>query len=197
MHPHRFDQLALRMMLDSRIKAILMTLMEEDPIATQSMFYFKPPGAKGQALHQDNFYLRVRPHTCVAAWTALDRSVPANGGLYICPGTQNMEVVCPEIADSQESFTTDFVRPPAGVEPLVISLDPGDVLFFGGSLVHGSGRNRSEHEWRRSLICHYAPTSFHEMSSVYRPALNFDGSEHEFTDSSDGGPCGSSFSHGD
>ena len=49
MHPHRFDQLALRMMLDSRIKGILVALMEENPIATQSMFYFKPPGAKGQA----------------------------------------------------------------------------------------------------------------------------------------------------
>jgi len=45
-----------------------------EALACQSMLYFKPPGARGQVLHQDNFYLHARRGTCVAAWLALDRS---------------------------------------------------------------------------------------------------------------------------
>ena len=190
MHPHRFDPLARRMLLDARIEAVLAALMGEEPIAAQSMFYYKPPGARGQALHQDNYYLRVRPHTCIAAWTAVDRSHPDNGGLYLCPGTHAMEVACPEEADPEQSFTTHLVRPPAGVTPVPVLLDPGDVLFFGGSIVHGSRPNGAAGEWRRSLICHYAPASFREMSAHYRPALRFDGREHRFADAAGGGPCG-------
>ena len=178
------------------IEAVLAALMEEQPIAAQSMFYFKPPGSKGQALHQDNYYLRVRPYTCIAAWTAVDRSVPENGGLYVCPGTHTMEVACPEVADPEESFTTHFVRPPAGIRPVPVELAPGDVLFFGGSIVHGSRPNVSAGEWRRSFICHYVPASFREMSLHYRPALRFDGREYEFADASGGGPCGTAFADG-
>ena len=196
MHPHRFDELALRMLLDARIEAMLTALMGEEPIAAQSMFYFKPPGSKGQALHQDNYYLRVRPHTCIAAWTAVDRSVPGNGGLYVCPGTHTMEVACPEVADPEESFTTHFVRPPAGITPVPVELAPGDVLFFGGSIVHGSRPNASDHEWRRSFICHYLPASARELSRHYRPTLRFDGREYGFADASGGGPCGTAFPDG-
>ena len=197
MHPHRFDPLARRMLLDARIETVLAALMGEEPIAAQSMFYYKPPGARGQALHQDNYYLRVRPHTCIAAWTAVDRSHPDNGGLYVCPGTHAMEVACPEEADPKQSFTTHLVRPPAGVTPVPVLLDPGDVLFFGGSIVHGSRPNAAAGEWRRSFICHYAPASFREMSAHYRPALRFDGREHRFADAAGGGPCGDESAGGD
>ena len=63
MHPHRVNELALRYLLDDRLEAMLTGLFGEEPLATQSMLYFKPAGAKGQALHQDNFYLKVEPGT--------------------------------------------------------------------------------------------------------------------------------------
>src|SRR4030095_11035978 len=94
MHPHKFMPLALRYLLDSRILDLLRVLLGEEPLAAQSMFYFKPPGARGQAWHQDNFYLRVSPGTCVAAWIAIDPSDQGNGGLQLVPGTHRMEVVC-------------------------------------------------------------------------------------------------------
>lgn len=195
MHPHRIDALSRSMLLDRRIEAVLATLLGEEPIATQTMFYFKPPGGKGQSLHQDNYYLRVRPKTCIAAWTAIDRSYPENGGLYVCPGTQHMELKCPELANPDESFTTDFVRPPEGITPVPAVLDPGDVLFFNGCVVHGSRPNTSK-DWRRSFIAHYAPASAREMSAGYRPMLRFDGSEHLFEDAKAGGPCGTEFPDG-
>ena len=97
------------------------------------MFYFKPPGARGQAFHQDNYYLRIKPDTCIAAWLAVDRASPENGGLQLCAGTHNYEVQCPEEADEGASFTRDFVQPPEGHEPSKLVLEPGDVLFFNGN----------------------------------------------------------------
>jgi len=130
----------------------------------------------------------------VAAWTAIDRAMPENGGLYVCPGTHTMDVQCPELANPQESFTTHFVRPPAGIKPVPAELAPGDVLFFNGSVVHGSRPNNTADQWRRSLICHYAPASATHISEFYQPCYHFDGREHRaFTTTEAGGPCGVEF----
>ena len=154
MHPHRISELSLRVLLDARLRAILRTLLREEVLAAQSMFYFKPPGARGQALHQDNFYLRVEPGTCVAAWIACDVIDRENGGLEVVPGTHRMDLFCPEEADSELSFAREFVPPPPGLEAVPVEMEPGDVLFFNGSLVHGSGPNRSPDRFRRSFIGH-------------------------------------------
>ena len=138
MHPHRVNEVALRYLLDRRLAAILEDLFGEEPLAAQSKLYFKPAGARGQALHQDNFYLKVEPGTCIAAWIALDRADRANGGLEVVPGTHRMDIFCPEEADLDRSFTRDYVPVPPGLEVVPVDLEPGDVLFFNGSLVHGS-----------------------------------------------------------
>ncbi len=191
MHPHRFDDLSMRRMLDPQIAAVLRDLFGEEPLAAQSMFYFKPPGAKGQALHQDNFYLRVNPGTCIAAWVAVDPAVRENGGLVVVPGSNRGEVFCPERADNSVSFTTEYVKPPAGLSEMPLDLQPGDTLFFNGSLIHGSSPNSSPDQFRRSFICHYVPTSAKEMSHWYFPLHDMDGNRVEREATTDGGPCGS------
>jgi ectoine hydroxylase-related dioxygenase (phytanoyl-CoA dioxygenase family) len=190
MHPHRFDELSMRRMLDPRIFAVLWDLFGEEPLAAQSMFYFKPPGAKGQALHQDNFYLRVKPGTCIAAWVAVDPAVRENGGLVVVPGSNRGEVFCPERADSSVSFTTEYVKPPAGLSETPVDLQPGDTLFFNGSLIHGSAPNTSRDQFRRSFICHYVPTSAREMSHWYFPLHDMEGNRVEREATAWGGPCG-------
>ena len=165
-------------------------LFGEEPLAAQSMLYFKPPGARGQALHQDNFYLKVEPGTCIAAWIALDRADRENGGLEVVPGTHTMDIFCPEEADPDLSFTRDLVPVPPGLEAVPIDLEPGDVLFFNGSLVHGSPPNRSKDGFRRSFICHYIGRSAERMSLWYRPILTMDGKEVEIAENTGGGPCG-------
>jgi phytanoyl-CoA hydroxylase len=189
--PHRHNETARRYMLHPRLGAILWDLLGEEPLAAQSMFYWKPPGSRGQAFHQDNFYLRVKPGTCVAAWMPLDRSDEENGGLVVVPGTQDMEIVCPEEADPSVSFTKDLVRVPPGCHELAIVLEPGDALFFNGSLIHGSYPNRSADRFRRSFICHYFPASAEELAQHDRPALRFDGrAVDEIAYVTGGGPCG-------
>lgn len=194
MHPHKHADkpvgpLAMRYMRDARLRPILAELFGEEPFACQSMFYFKPPGARGQDLHQDNFYLRVKPGTCMAAWLAIDDADEGNGGMMCVPQTAALDIACPEKADPSISFTTDHVEPPSGLAPQMMRLKAGDVLFFNGSVIHGSTPNTSSHRFRRSLIFHYIPASTVEMSHWYE-ALSFDGVKQEIAVNMDGGPCG-------
>ena len=195
MQPHTHPELpvgplAKRYLLDPRLHGYLKTFIEAEPVGVQTMFYFKPPKARGQELHQDNYYLRVKPGTCVAAWIALDPADAENGGMQVVPGSQDMEIVCPEEADASTSFTTDYVRPPAGLEAVHVDLDPGDVLFFNGSIIHGSTPNTSESRFRRSLICHYIPLGSAVGGSYLREPVTFDGTVVEVEATEDGGPCG-------
>lgn len=193
MHPHRVSELAMRYMTDDRVFDVLEALFGEEAMAAQSMFYFKPPGARGQALHQDNFYLKVEPGTCIAAWTAIDPADEENGGLVVVPGSHNFDVVCPETADPEESFTTHLVRPPEGYEERPVRLDPGDVLFFNGSVIHGSYPNRSANRFRRSFICHYAGVSCERIGRHYQPMYLRGGEPVRVQDNLDSGPCGEEF----
>ena len=191
MQPHEFDPDSMALFLDPRVRRVLQQLLGEDVVGCQTMFYFKPPGARGQAFHQDNYYLLVQPATCVAGWLAVDRSHPGNGGLQVCPGTHRMDLECPEHADLDTSFVDDFVAPPPGHEPVGLELDPGDMLFFTGSVVHGSEPNRTAQEWRRSFISHYMPVSATHIGRWYLPHLyDFDGRHVSRSSTVWGGPCG-------
>ena len=130
MHPHRRDALSRDWLLDARLRSWLNALTGRDPYAVQTMFYFKPPGARGQALHQDQYYLKVRPGTCIAAWMAVDRCDHENGCLQVVPGTRDVPVLCTEQADHAVSFTDVTVPLPPGLKPVDVIMEPGDVLFF-------------------------------------------------------------------
>ena len=190
MHPHRFNEVGRRYLLDERVAACLTAMLGDPPYAVQSMYYFKPPGSRGQALHQDNFYLLAEPGTCVAAWTAVDDCDLENGTLYVVPGSQDHAIVCPDTADEKESFTTHFVPVPEGLKAAPVMMKAGDTLFFNGSLIHGSGPNRSKTRFRRSFICHYVTHQSEKLHNGYFPVLRFDGSEASLIPNESGGACG-------
>ena len=196
MQPHEIDEVSLRVLLDARLRAVLEVLLGEEVLAAQSMFYFKPPGARGQALHQDNFYLRVEPGTCVAAWIACDVIDRDNGGLEVVPGTHDMDLFCPEVADEAVSFAREYVPPPPGLAAVPVDMAPGDVLFFNGSLVHGSQPNRTADRFRRSFIGHYVGASTERIGHYYR-TLSMSGERVALPESEGAGPCGTEFApHG-
>jgi ectoine hydroxylase-related dioxygenase (phytanoyl-CoA dioxygenase family) len=189
MHPHKWDEVSMKYMLDERFHAILKALNDDDVLAAQSMLYFKPPGARGQALHQDNFYLKVAPGSCMAAWLSLDDADQENGGMFVVPGSHKLPVLCPHTADPEKSFTVEEVDVPEGMQPVPCDLEAGDVLFFNGSVIHGSYPNTSQERFRRAFICHYMPASSQEISDWYQ-LWDFDGNPAQRQISAWGGPCG-------
>ena len=190
MHPHKFMPIAKQYLMEPRIFDLLEELMGEEALTAQSMFYFKPPKARGQAWHQDNFYLSVQPGTCIAAWIAVDASDEENGGLQVLPNTQKSVLQCPETSDPSLSFVTEMVRLPEGAVPAKLKLNPGDVLFFNGNVIHGSTPNSSKDRMRRSLILHYVGKSCVELSKHYHPLLDRQGREVGRNVAEGGGPCG-------
>lgn len=189
-HMHRWDQLSLDWMIDARIGRWLTALLDWEPYAVQTMLYFKPPGARGQALHQDQYYLRVQPGTCMAAWLALDDCDEENGCLQVVPGTQDLPILCTVNADTNESFTDVTVPLAEDMEPVPVVMKAGDVLFFNGQLIHGSFPNTSNDRFRRSLIGHYIVGEAEKVAQFYHPVLRMDGSEVDLGISEGGSECG-------
>lgn len=189
-HPHRFNATARRYLLHPGVRAWLELLMGEEPVATQTMYYFKPPGARGQAMHQDNLYLLVEPGTCLGAWTAIDRVDRENGCMMVVPGSHRGNILCQERGDLSVSFTGSVTRIPKGMKAVEVAMESGDTLFFHGGLIHGSGPNRTKDRFRRSFIGHYAAGSLEKISKFYLPLVKMDGSDYAVAAQVGGGACG-------
>jgi ectoine hydroxylase-related dioxygenase (phytanoyl-CoA dioxygenase family) len=187
---HRWDDISLQFLLDVRLRDVMTAILGSEPYAVQTMIYYKPPSARGQALHQDQYYLRVEPGTCCAAWLALDDCDEANGCLQVVPGSHTLPVLCTTAADTTQSFTDVTVPVPEGMTVQPIIMQAGDVLFFNGQLIHGSLPNTSTDRFRRSLIGHYVVGEAEKVYKWYHPALKFDGTEMTLAESHDGSECG-------
>ncbi|RAP75845.1 phytanoyl-CoA dioxygenase family protein [Paenibacillus montanisoli] len=192
-NPHRADPNIIPFMIHPKIMGVLADLLDEEPLASQSMFYFKPPGAKGQALHQDNYYLKVSPGTCMAAWVSIDDADQENGGMVMVPESSQLDTLCPHEADPETSFTNDEVDVPEGMSIVPVDMAAGDILFFNGSVIHGSYPNTSKDRFRRSFICHYAGYSavkvMEDTLYTHRGELVY----REVDESA--GPCGVEFDY--
>jgi ectoine hydroxylase-related dioxygenase (phytanoyl-CoA dioxygenase family) len=189
-HMHRWDDASLNWLTEPRINEHLTALLGSEPYAVQTMLYFKPPGARGQALHQDQSYLKVQPGTCIAAWLALDDCDEENGCMQIVKGSQNWDVLCTVKADTTRSFTDVTVPLPEGEHAIPIIMKAGDVMFFNGQVVHGSFPNTSADRFRRSLIGHYIVGEAEKVGEFYHPVLRMDGTEVEFGVSQGATACG-------
>ena len=189
-HPHRFDQFSLDWLLDDRLRHWTTALLGAEPYAAQTMFYFKPPTARGQALHQDQTPLRVHPGTCLAAWMAVDDCDEENGCLQIVPRTQDLPRLCTIEADTLQSFSASTVPLPPGSQAAPVIMKAGDVVFFNGQVIHGSYPNTSATRFRRALIAHYVVGEAEKVAEFYHPLLTFDGEVADLNVSDKGGPCG-------
>ncbi|MSP12536.1 MAG: phytanoyl-CoA dioxygenase family protein [Chloroflexi bacterium] len=189
-HMHRWDPISLSWLIDARINACLTGLLGAEPLAVQSMLYFKPPGARGQALHQDNYYLKVQPGTCMATWLALDDCDEANGCLRLVPGSHTWPILCTTKADITQSFTDVTVPVPDGMVAEPLTMAAGDVVFFNGSLVHGSYPNDTSDRFRRALIGHYIQGEAQKVAKFFHPVLRMNGESVVLEINPGGSECG-------
>lgn len=190
MHPHHTDPTSMGFMIDPRIRTVFLDLLGRDPYGMQTMVYFKPPGARGQAFHQDQRYLAVKPGTCHAAWMALDDIDEENGCLRVVRGSHDLPVLCPIKSDTEVSFTSERVPLPPGVEIVDVIMEPGDVLFFHGNLIHGSEPNVSKDRFRRIVVAHYAEGEAESIVRYCDPSYDMEGRPISIRFNETGGPCG-------
>ncbi len=151
---HLWDGLTARSVADSRLLALVRQFIGDQPVVNQTMLYFKPPGARGQAIHQDQQYIPIDP--LIGVWIALEDSDDDNGCLMLVPGSHRLPVLPVEPADPALSSTPGQACVPASCPlPIGIEMKPGDVVIFSGRTLHGSAPNRTADRFRRSLLCHY------------------------------------------
>jgi phytanoyl-CoA hydroxylase len=173
---HRRLEIHERFLLHPRLLDVVEGLIGPDVLALQTMLFLKRPGSPGQGYHQDSFHIITQPDTLIGAWLALDRADTENGCLWLTPGSQN-EPVYPD-ADPSKGHGGDThlagIRSIEGADdpdesrnglrPVAAKyagrerpaeLDPGDVVFFGGHVLHRSHANRSRDRTRRSFVAHY------------------------------------------
>lgn len=189
-HMHRWDESSNEWMTGDRVANWVRALIGQEPLAVQTMLYFKPAGARGQALHQDQHFVRVNPGECIAAWMALDYCDEENGCLQVVPESHKLPVLCAEKADTTKSFTDVGISVPDSMEPVPMVMEPGDILFFHGHLIHGSFPNTSTDRFRRSLIAHYVSADATQIADYYSPLVAMDGRELTLENNPLGGPCG-------
>lgn len=194
MHPHRHCPQALKWATSARLASVLETLLGAEPLLAQTMYYFKPPGACGQGMHQDDFYLLTRPHHCIAAWTAIDDADRENGCLFMVPGSHNGELICPPEtkADPTKNANGGVLSLAESTKKAVpVPVKRGQTAFFGGALIHGSGANRSKTRSRRTFIGHYCDAVTDSISRFYHPVMNLRGEVvSSIGETRGGGPCG-------
>lgn len=203
-HPHKTNDKAKQWMIHPRVGEVLKVLFNgRDPLAVQSMYYYKPPGAKGQGMHQDNYYLLAAPATCMAAWTPIDDADKENGCLWASPRSQHLDIFCP--GDDREAFDggwnnygdSHIEKFPREYKPVPIPVKRGQTLFFGGNFIHGSGPNRSKTRSRRTFIGHYVDRTTEKLAKFYHPISDFHGNTvTDIAVEQGGGPCGDSWQGG-
>lgn len=114
-----------------------------------------------------------------------------NGGLMFVPGSHRNDVLCHGDSDPSISFSKNTVPIPEGLARVQSKLKAGDVVFFHGSMVHGSMPNQSNDRFRRSFICHYIPRESKEVAGWYLPLIDpRDAGETRIAAAPLGGPCG-------
>lgn len=177
LQPHRYDATSRQALLNPTIRDILVDLWGQTPYGASSMFYFKPPNARGQALHQDQYYILSEPEPCIAVWIAMEDCDEENGCLRVVPGSHTLPLLGTVAADTTKSFKNVTVPLPEGMTELPVILKAGDALIFQGHVLHGSLPNTSATRFRRALILHYIPGDSKGVAEFFNPVVKFDGTE--------------------
>jgi hypothetical protein len=133
-----------------RLLAVLGALYGEPAHLFKDKLIFKPPGARGYDMHQDYIAWPSFPRSFLTAALAIDPCDLANGCTIAYPGYHTQGCLTPEDGD-YHPLPPDTVDESTAVP---LTLEPGDVAFFGCFTPHRSAPNASG-RWRRLLYLSY------------------------------------------
>jgi ectoine hydroxylase-related dioxygenase (phytanoyl-CoA dioxygenase family) len=113
--------------------------------------------------HQDIPFWPVQGNDLVSFWITLDPVTRESSGLEFVRGSHRWPERFKAISPGEDPYLadSDMPRPPtdaelrADHEILGWDMEPGDVLVFGSSVLHGSGGNASNQNDRRALAFRY------------------------------------------
>ncbi len=169
---HRQLALHERYLLHPRVLDVLEVLIGPDLLALQTMLFLKPPGKPGQGWHQDSYYIPTHPDSLCGAWIAIDDCDELNGAMWMATGSQHEPVYPPESgyghgdrrlediayingASNPDDSQNDLSRIANRYPQLLVPAQAGDVVFFGGHILHRSKTNFTTDRFRRSFVGHY------------------------------------------
>ena len=169
---HRKLELHERYLLHPRVLDVLEVLIGPDVLAMQTMLFLKPPGKPGQGWHQDSYYIPTHPDTLCGAWIAIDDVDEMNGAMWFAKGSQHEPVYPPRegyghgdrgIEDlyyvngvsNPDDAHNDLAKVAGRYDQILVSAKKGDVVFFGGHVLHRSKQNFSLDRFRRAFVSHY------------------------------------------
>ena len=136
------------------------------------MLFLKPPGKPGQGWHQDTYYIPTHPDSLCGAWIAIDDCDELNGAMWMATGSQHEPVYPPKQGYGSRRprprrhhggrrrqqpgrRQNDLARIADRYPQLLVAAKAGDVVFFGGHVLHRSKRNFTTDRFRRSFVGHY------------------------------------------
>ena len=169
---HRKLELHERYMLHPRVLDVLEAIIGPDVLAMQTMLFLKPPGKPGQGWHQDSYYIPTHPDSLCGAWIAVDDCDEMNGAMWMAAGS-NVEPVYPPTSgyghgdrclrdinyvggvSNPNDTENDLARIADRYPQLLVPAQAGDVVFFGGHILHRSKQNWSTDRFRRAFVSHY------------------------------------------
>ncbi|KMT66593.1 phytanoyl-CoA dioxygenase family protein [Catenovulum maritimum] len=161
MMPHRENSLFLKYMKNSKVVAIMQSLLQGNVSGLQSQFFYMQPGTMGFTPHQDNYFVQANNDAFASAWLALEDTSSENGGLIVYPGSHKEGMLPVEesllvtnTAQDPNAYKMLCVVPDT-YQPISVSIPKGAVLFIHACIVHASNNNESDNLWRHVLLNTY------------------------------------------
>ena len=135
---------------DPRLIGMLSAIYGEQAHLFKDKLIFKPPGAKGYAMHQDYISWESFPTSFVTVIVAIDAADAVSGATEVYPGYHRQGCLSP-MDGMYHELTAEQIDLASGIS---LDLEPGDIAIFSGYTPHGSAPNRSDHS-RRLLYLSY------------------------------------------
>lgn len=165
--PYKINDLYLEsplvrsIMLDQRLREILNSLLDGEPLLMNSLNFEL---GSGQPAHVDTLFISPRKREkLVVVWLALEAIDPASGPLVVYPGSNKIPAFVSRNggsrieADEMPQFNQymDAQLRERGIGAHEFIAETGDILIWHAQLLHGGKAILDPHKTRKSLVCHY------------------------------------------
>jgi len=157
--PHKISPLMKEAAANSKVANVLSQIVSPNVKCLQTMLFMKAPGKKGQAWHQDEYFIPTRDKSLIGVWLALEDASIENGCLWVIPGSHKDGFIRKRVENTVSDFADlecAYLEPYTEKDYQMVEVKEGSVIYFHGYLLHMSLKNKTEDRFRRALVSHYS-----------------------------------------